>query len=361
MRAVPLNTFYERTLSAKRIVVPDLGFLGDTVHLVPALWEIKQHYPDAEIHVLSSPLGAEVLRLAPCVDRIWPVEIDPARRSWGEQWRVLQSLRRLRFDVAFNFGGNDRTTILTGLTGARWRVAHAAGRSHFWNQWFIPNWVPRQDTNVTVFEQRRQALAACGFKLSTPRFDLKVSDESVRQAAAIVPTGAIHVSTNSANPLKEWPIEHYVTLLQSLWRQRPDLPVVASAGRGERERTRLQVFASGLNDARLHLLSPDLSIAQLAGVLTRCRLHFGPDSGVMNLAMGLGVPTVSYFREQGAYRSWLPVGDQHRVVHVACLCVDHVDAPCEKTGRPACLAGIEPNRVAALIGDALDCATKSSR
>ena len=360
MRAVPLNTFYEKTRSAKRILVPDLGFLGDTVHLVPALWEIKRHYPEADIHVLTSPLGAEVLRLAPCVHRVWPLEIDPQRRSWQDQWRILRALRRERFDVAFNFGGNDRTTILTGLTGALWRVAHAAGRNHFWNHWLVPNWVPRQDPDVVMFEQRRKVLAACGFNLAAPRFDLKVSDESVSWAAGIVPTGAIHVSTNSANPLKEWPVQHYITLLQKLWIQQPDLPVMASAGRGERERSRLHAFASGLNDSRLQLLPPELSIAQLAGVLSRCRLHLGPDSGVMNLAMGLGVPTVSFFREQGAYRAWMPAGHQHQVIHVPCHCVDHVNAPCEKTGIPACLTGIEPDRIAALIREALDRIPKGS-
>jgi len=70
MHGPDLKRFYERTRNAKKIVVVDLGFLGDTVHLVPALWEIKDHYPQAELHVLSSPLGCEVLQMVRCVVKI---------------------------------------------------------------------------------------------------------------------------------------------------------------------------------------------------------------------------------------------------------------------------------------------------
>ena len=31
-----LATFYNRTRNARKIIVVDLGFLGDTVHLIPA-------------------------------------------------------------------------------------------------------------------------------------------------------------------------------------------------------------------------------------------------------------------------------------------------------------------------------------
>ena len=36
MPAPAANTFYQRTRLAKKVMVLDLGFLGDTVHLLPA-------------------------------------------------------------------------------------------------------------------------------------------------------------------------------------------------------------------------------------------------------------------------------------------------------------------------------------
>ncbi len=342
-----LAEFYNNTRGARKIIVVDLGFLGDSVHLVPALWEIKRHHPQAELHALAAPVGSEVLGLAPCVDRVWPLELAPDKRTWREQWSTVRALRRERFDVAFNFGGNDRTIITTALTGARWRVAHAAGRAHFWNRWLIANWAPKQDPDVTVYEQRRRMLAACGFRLEAARFDLKLPAEATQWAATVVPEGMVHLSLNSANPLKEWPVGHHADMLRMLWCEQPSLKVVATASPSEREQERLRQLFAAVNDPRLVRLPERLSIAQLAGVLKRCRLHIGPDSGVLHLAMALGVPTLSFFRAHGAYRAWLPCGSAHHVMSAPCNCVDHYEAPCERLGRAECLACIEPNRVAA--------------
>ena len=354
MKSSPPSNIYRETRDAKKIIVVHLGFLGDSLHLLPPLAEIKRHYPRAELHVLSSPLGCEILRSAPCVDRAWAMDQDRATRTLRGQWAVIRELRREKFDLAINFSGSDRTIILTGLTGARVRVAAAAGRHHFWNRWLIAHWVPRLDANQTMFEQFRGVLAACGFELEPARFDFKLDEQAVVWAGQNVPPGAIHVSVNSAKSLKEWPIEHYTALLQKLWLRQPDLPVVASSGYKVRERERLRALVAGVNDPRLRVLPEDLNIAQLAGVLTHCRLHVGPDSGTMHLAVALGIPVVAYFREQGEFRAWLPRGAMNRVVSVPCGCVDHHSCPCERTGRAACLAGLQPETMADVILQQLD-------
>ncbi|MDB6109122.1 MAG: hypothetical protein JWR69_872 [Pedosphaera sp.] len=349
MQPMDLKGFHAATLPAKKILVVDLAFLGDTIHLVPALWEIKRNYPHAALHVVSAPVGAEILRLAPCVDQAWSLVLDPAKRTLREQWRLMQALRREKFDLAFNFAGVDRATILTALSGARWRVAHAVGRRHFWNRWLIPNWVPRQSPDLTVFEQRRQVLAACGITLTPARFDLCVDAASARWAEGVVPQGAIHLSINSAKPLKEWPLEHYAAMLTAIWQQQPGLRFVASAGAKDRERERLRQFHASVNDPRLQILPENLTIAQLAGVLQRCRLHIGPDSGVIHLAMVLNVPTLSFIREQKEYQAWLPPGPNHLALTAPCSCRDLCILPGGSADRAECLAQIDPARVAGIV------------
>jgi heptosyltransferase-1 len=345
--------FYSRTRAARKVIVVDLGFLGDTVHLVPALWELKAAYSGASVHVLTSPVGAQVLQLAPCADRAWAIELQRERRSLSQQWLVVHALRRERLDVAFNFSGADRTLFMTALTGARWRVAYPGGRRHFWNSWLIRHWIPPQDPSGIVFEQRRQMLAACGIPLGKARFDLQVDRSSSDWAASQVPSTAIHISVNAAKATREWPLENHVTMLRAVWAQYPSLAVVVSSGAQERQQQRLHTFAALLNDARLRVLPDSVTISQLAGVLRRCRLHLGPDSGVLHLAVALGVPTVSFFREQGAYKSFMPTGPRHRVISMPCHCVDEHAAPCEKLGQAECFARIEPSRVAQLICEEL--------
>src|SRR5208282_712919 len=98
----PETSFIERTRAAKKIIVIDFGFLGDSVHLAPALWEIKRHYAGAELHTLSAPVGAELLQMAPCVDRPWAFPLTAKSPAWWKHWDILWALRRQKFDAAFN-------------------------------------------------------------------------------------------------------------------------------------------------------------------------------------------------------------------------------------------------------------------
>jgi ADP-heptose:LPS heptosyltransferase len=340
-----LANFYLRTRAARKIIVVDLGFLGDTLHLIPALWEIERHYPQAELHVVSSPLGAETLGLAPCVDRAWSFPLGPPSPPWWRHWDVVRAMRRERFDLAFNLNGADRSIFVTAALGTRWRVAHEGGRKHFWNSWLIPQWVARRSTKLAVYEQRRQALAACGLELDAPRWDLRIPEAAVRRAESLVPSGAIHFSVNASGSLKEWPLPHWIELARGLLERNLGLKIVATGSAAERETARLRELARAVNQPGLQTLS-GLSVSELAAVLARCSQHIGADSGVLHLAMALGVPTFSIFREYPGLKEWLPRGPQHRYISADCPCARQKHATCTDRGVAVCLAGITPELVA---------------
>jgi heptosyltransferase-3 len=348
-----LTHLYTRTRHARKVIVVDLGFLGDTIHLVPALWDIKDNYPEAELHVLTSTVGRDVLRLAPCVDKAWSVEMYAETRTLGEQWRVISALRREHFDLAINFSGADRTNFFTALTAARWRVSHRGARWHFYNSWLIPNWVPRQDPDLIVSEQRRRILAACGLTLTPARFNFKIDEPSARWAADLIPSPAIHISPNSAKATKEWPLEHYLTLIRQIREDHSALEIVLSGSARPRERERLSQLQSSLGHNRVRLLPDNLTIPQLAAVLSRCRLHIGSDSGVLHLAFALNLPSVSFLRQQPNFGAFMPAGPRHRVLSMPCPCIDGRSAPCERLNRAECLAAIDPKCAAEAVADQL--------
>jgi ADP-heptose:LPS heptosyltransferase len=348
MRPLIHTAFYAQTRTAKKVLVVDLGFLGDTIHLVPALWEIKRHYSGCALHVLTSTLGAEVLQLAPCADRAWGVELYEHKRTLRQQFQVLRSLRRERFDVAFNFSGADRTVFMTALAGARWKVAHEAGRKHVWNRWLIPNWVSRQSTELPVYEQRREVLRVCGFELAPPRFDLIVPPEARAWAVAQIPERALHFSINASTFRKEWPLTHWVALTRRLLRERPQLKIVATGSGDEREGARLREVAAAVSGPGLQTFT-GLSVAQLAALLERCSQHVGGDSGVLHLAAALDVPTLSIFRRYAALNEWLPRGAQHRHLSAPCPCGEHLRESCRRRQTAECLEELSPESVLALL------------
>jgi ADP-heptose:LPS heptosyltransferase len=266
---------------------------------------------------------------------------------------LILALRRERFDLAINFSGADRTVFLTALTGAKWRVAHAGGRQHFWGTWLIPNWVSRCSAELPVYEQRRQVLAACGMDLIKPRWDLCVPENASRQAEGLAPAGAIHFSINASTPLKEWPLPHWIELAKRLLEADTTARVVASASSKTREQERLRALAEGVSDKRLIPLPAGLEIALLAGVLQRCRLHVGADSGVLHLAMAVGVPTIALFRDYAGTQEWLPRGPSHRHLLARCSCANTKNPPCAGKGVAECLLQISPEQVKRLTEELL--------
>lgn len=338
----------ERTRGARKVIVVDLGFLGDSVHLIPALWEIKRHYPQAQLHTLSAIVGAEVLRLAPCVDRAWAFPLTEKSPPWWKHWDILTALRRERFDVAINLSGSDRSIFMTAFTGARWRLGYEAGHAHFWSPWLIGDWVPRQSRNVPVFEQRRQALAAQGFSLEPPRFDLRIHDADQKWAAANIPDQSVHLSINASTPLKEWPSRHWVALAKMLLAKSPAASLIATGSSKAREQQRLSELCRAPGDNRLRSFT-GLSLGQLAAALQRCRMHIGADSGVLHLAMALGIPTVSIFREYEGLDEWRPVGPKHGGLVARCPCQGSPQAHCLTAAEPECLANISADHVLAEV------------
>jgi ADP-heptose:LPS heptosyltransferase len=340
-----LDSFYNKTKAARKVIVVDLGFLGDSVHLLPALREIKRQYPEAALHALSSPVGAEILRMAPFVEKAWDFPLGPPSPPWWKHWDIIRNLRQERFDVAFNFSGADRTLVMTALTGAKWRIGYPGERRHFWSKLLIPDWMTKQARGIPVYEQRRQGLASCGLSLGPVEFGLAIPEASRAWVAENVPADAIHLSINASSPMKEWPLANWVGFTKQCLAAFPKLAIVATGSSRDREQERLRELKRQTGDSRVRILPPGLTVPQLAALLGQSRLHVGADSGVLHLAMALGRPTIALFRDYPAAVEWLPQGTQHRHLKVACECADRKFQPCAEKGEAACLGQLAPEQV----------------
>ena len=331
----------------------DFGFLGDTVHLVPALRELRRHYASAELHVLSASVGAELLGMVPCVDRAWAFPLtNPSPPPWKHR-EILRALRRERFDVAISFNGNDRPLFTSALTGAPWRAAHDEGRPHFWRRWLIRHWVPPQSRLIPTFERHRQVLARLGFPLEPPRFDLSLPEEARRWAAELTPAPLLHISVNASTPLTEWPLESWAALTRRLLGDDPDLVVVATASANPREQERLASLAAVLVDPRFVVPRETVSLPRLAALLSRSVCHVGGSSGALHLALAVGAQTFSLFRDDEGLGEWSPRGPAHVTLAEPCSCRSsrRPDPGCLAT--PRCLARISPETVAARLSEHL--------
>ncbi len=106
--AITAKDFLQRTRNARKVMVFGLGFLGDMVHLLPALWKVRQAYPQAELHVGAAAHVASFMECVPWAERVWGYPRFPRHATLRENLDFVRRLRRERFDVLINLNTSDR-------------------------------------------------------------------------------------------------------------------------------------------------------------------------------------------------------------------------------------------------------------
>ena len=153
---------------------------------------------------------------------------------------------------------------------------------------------------------------------------------------------------------KNWPLDHYYEVSRALgWEY--NLGVVWLTGPAEGA---MLPYLEALAKAQGQVLLANRPLAQVARVLSRCRLYLGNDSGLTHLAAAVGEPDVLGLFGPTDPRIWAPLGPRVRTLSAPCP-----QAPCA-AGRtitcpePHCLRALSPETVLAAAAPVLSAQEK---
>ncbi len=306
--------FFEATRGAKRVMLLDLGFLGDSIHLLPALWVLRQAYPEAELHVMVSEHVTKIMEVAPWVDKIWGYPRFPRGPKWYQDFGRIRRLRAAKFDVVINLNGSDRSSILTGLSGSRWRLGRRPedGGPTFWSAMFT-HVVEHPYKTELISTQRWQCLKKAGFPGEKP--ELRVSiPESARQSAlskAGCGGGWIHISPFTTVDYRELSFEQMSDFLRQLSQLFPKKKVILTCAGNDREKKRMDNLLSLLSFVPWRVFRGDLDLLELSAIVQASALHLGGDSGGNHVAWMLGTPSVTWYRDFEGLSEWILRGEKY--------------------------------------------------
>jgi ADP-heptose:LPS heptosyltransferase len=317
MGAFSAEHFLQRTRNAKKVMVLDLGFLGDTVHLLPSLWLVRQAYPQAELHVTVASHITSFMDCVPWVDHVWGYMRYPRHATLRENLEMISRLRRERFDALINLNGSDRSSWLTFLSGARERLGRVpeGGGPPFWRRLFTAH-VDQPFGQEPTYWQRCRCLAQAGFPFTQPEFHVEIKPGHLAEAK-ISPGEAgtyFHLSPFTTDDIKELAPDQLVELIDALSLGWPDKKLVLSCAPTERERGKMESLLKKLSRPPWRLFAGELNLMQLAAVIQHSALHLCGDTGTLHLALMTGAPAVSWFRPNPGRHSWIPIGDRYQTV-----------------------------------------------
>lgn len=310
-RATP--DFVQRTAGARKVLVLLWGSLGDVVHSFPALWSIRQAYPQARLDVLTSGSSTALFDLLPWIDG----RIAYAGRKSGltmNELRLIFALRRTGYDVSINLPGTNHGCMLAWAAGVGRRI----GRRPYWDNklgWRVLQHEVMDFRYVQepMYRQWLQCLGQAGFSREAV-FNIRLP------ATALEGTGItaadrgsyIHLSPNCSGESGQLPAEQVAELLEQLHRRLPQYRIVLSSMATERERSRMAAIRQRLSFEPWRVYEGSLGVIQLGGVVGGAALHLSGDTGPLHLAWMLDTPTVSWFRVKFDNQEYLPPPPRHR-------------------------------------------------
>jgi len=308
--------FFRLIPEKARILVLDLGFLGDTIHLIPALAAIRRARPEARLEVMVAEHIQGILAVCPWLDAVQGYPRFPKGPPWYQNFGRVSALRAEQYDVVINLNGSDRSSILTWLSGARLRLGRVPPKtSWFWRHCFTHT-VEVPFGRQALYRQRLDALTAAGFPAAAvdgPAFPIEIPAEAAQKVAALLggERAFVHVSPFATQDEKELPLEVLAEFLNTAAAAHPELSWVLSTAPNERERTKLADLRARLNFSPWKIFPGDLNLVELAEVMRRARLHLGGDSGALHVALMAGTKTLSWWRDYPGRVEWMPAGPGH--------------------------------------------------
>jgi ADP-heptose:LPS heptosyltransferase len=265
-----------------RIVLVQLGRLGDVVASRIALHSIGAAYPGASVEVVVPWDSAPLFERGEPVSAIHAYQAGALRATAS----LLMALRRPRADLILDLTGTPRSRWLCIGSGARRR----AGWGRRWLYSHGTDDLRRRSASYSAEIGRLLESLGIPARLDPPPLAVPPAPpELSRILRAFDSCPPVVLHPGASNPIRHWRGRRFARLAERLYEV--DAPALLIAGPGEAE------LAADLAAAcRVPLPSfVARDVCGLAAALAAARLFIGLDSGPMHLACALGVPSLALF------------------------------------------------------------------
>lgn len=276
-----------------RILLVKTSSMGDVIHNLPVVADIRSRFPDAELHWLVEESFADIPRLHPGVNEVIPVALRRWRRQlWRPTaWREMAALRRRLRTTAYDFILDTQGLLKSALLGRIARGVHigyAAGcaREPLAARFYDRSFQVDPGAHAVV---RYRALAAQAFDLPAGlalEYGLPTPPAAPPWVPATPYAVLLHATSREE---KLWPEAHWVALGARL-RQQGVLALLPWGNAREQERA--QRLAARIEGA---VVAPRLGLAEAAALVAHARIVIGVDTGLVHLATAVGTPTIGLY------------------------------------------------------------------
>lgn len=293
-----------------RILIIKTTSLGDVVHNLPIIADIKKHFPNALIDWMVEESFVEILAMHPDIHHVIPVAVRRWRKSilskqvWQEFTAFKRQLQSQEYDFVIDTQGLLKSGLITYLSNSRNKCGYDKSSARE----SIASWFYHQKYRVSYQQHavvRNRTLAALSLGYTPPSTppDYGVQAPPIDATLNLVQPFIIALHGTSRDS-KLWLTEHWISLGKQLEKQHLNLVLPWSS---EAEHQRAQFIANALQNA---VVLPKLSITALAAIISNSGAAVGVDTGLSHLAAALNKHVIAIYTDTNPILTGVMAGAQ---------------------------------------------------
>lgn len=297
------------------ILLVRVSSLGDVLHNMPIVADIRRHFPDANIdwvveegYVSLVRLNREVRHVIPFALRRWRKNLrDKAVRA--EIGAFFRRVREVEYDYVFDTQGLLKTGVIMGAArvvkgGQKVGLANGSEGSGYEgiSRIFHTKSIPLDPRTHAVARGRLVVGAALGYAVDTPAdFGLpEVAGNEPRPDW--MPAGPYAVYFHgTARDAKKWAPANWI----ALGRELAPMAILLPWG-SPKEKAEAEALAAAIPNARV---LPKLPMADAVMLARRATLAIGVDTGLTHIAAAFSRPVVEIYCDSPRWKTegnWSP-------------------------------------------------------
>lgn len=331
-----------------KILIVQTGFIGDLVLSLAVIDRVRSSFPGAELVVMVTPIGAELLRGDKRIDDLIIYDKRGADSGWAGLRRMAANLKARAFTHSLALHKSFRTTLLLYLSGIQNRVGFCESSLNFLH-------TVRVSRSHYPHEVMRNfcIIQGLGLEVATDAANIALqivgSDESKPPRTA----DRITLAPGSVWRTKRWSSSGFTELSKQLLERGKELVFIGGAADAPIAEKICAALPTG---ARVKNLVGKLSLMESAREIASSSLLVSNDTAPLHLASATGTPAVAVFCATIPAFGFTPWKIPHRIVgrnDLSCRpCGRHGGDECP-TGTHLCRRGVAAGAVMAAVEDLL--------
>jgi heptosyltransferase I len=327
-----------------RILVVKLSSLGDLLHALPAVHNLKAGF-GAQLDWVVTEAYVDLVRHFTDVERVISF---PRRDTLARSGPFLRELRQHWYDMVVDLQGLLKSAMVTRLARTHRRIGPSFNREG--SRWLYTEIAGVRNKNRHAVEENLDVIDHLGLDRLAPVFPVTFPERLVDG-----PRPRVAICPSSRWPTKNWPPARFHAVARHLQETHGASIYLIGA---KADRALCSVVADGLPNPATNLAG-QTTLAEMGGLLQAMDVLVSNDSGPSHIAAAVGTPCVVVFGPTNPERTG-PYGDRHRVARTNLPCRPCYRRTCQRADIP-CITGIQSYQVCGLVDEILACGCQLQR